>query len=45
MVLNLLSSEEHKSYGKTILTVLEGMQYKKSTLTLIGIIDDKDGLK
>lgn len=44
-VLKIIKEEEHKEYGKAILTVLESIKISKRTLGVIGMIDDKKTIK
>ncbi|MGL6104954.1 M56 family metallopeptidase [Romboutsia sp.] len=45
MVLKTINEEEHKEYGKAILTVLERIKSSKNTIGVIGMIDDKKTIK
>lgn len=44
-VLKIINENEHKDYGKAILTVLEKIKISKKTLGVIGMIDDKKTIK
>ncbi|MGL5313469.1 MAG: M56 family metallopeptidase, partial [Peptostreptococcaceae bacterium] len=44
-VLKTIKEDEHKEYGKAILTVLERIKISKRTLGVIGMINDKKTIK